>query len=438
VSVAAATKPAARARRAPHSFGFWLAVIVALGVAIRVVHTLLVAPWPPLFFNDEAYYRTLARLVAHGVGFVRPAEWFADHATLPTAERPPLYPLLLAGLDKLGGTSPDAQRLLGALTGAGAIVAVGLLARRLTGPRAGLLAAAMAALYPTLIAADGALMTESVYGLLASLMLLAAYRLLDAPGFRRAVVLGALGALAALARGEALLLLPLLLLPLLRRPGGVRAAGAACLAFVVVLAPWTVRNLVAFDRPVLVATTAGETLAGANCDPAYYGEGVGRWEVTCVHFSGRGNEAVELEKAGRGGLRYALDHAGRLPVVMLVRLGRTWGAYEPFQRPEGRAGWVTRVGVVVYFLLVPLAAYGLLVLRRRGVPAWIVAAPLLTVTVTTLLAYGNPRFRHPAELVLVVLAAVALDAVWRRATVRPARGPSTPGRPLPRGSGSLS
>ena len=40
--------------------------------------------------------------------------------------------------------------------------------------------------------------------------------------------------------------------------------------------------------------------------------------------------------------------------------------------------------------------------------------PVVSVTVTTLLSYGTLRFRHSVELVLVVLAAVGLDALWRR------------------------
>jgi hypothetical protein len=41
-------------------------------------------------------------------------------------------------------------------------------------------------------------------------------------------------------------------------------------------------------------------------------------------------------------------------------------------------------------------------------------APVVTVTLTTLLGYGSIRFRHSAELTLVVLAGVALDALWQR------------------------
>ena len=45
---------------------------------------------------------------------------------------------------------------------------------------------------------------------------------------------------------------------------------------------------------------------------------------------------------------------------------------------------------------------------------WILVAPFVIVAVTALPTYGNLRFREPAEMSLVVLAAVGLDALWRR------------------------
>ena len=357
---------------------------------------------------------------------MRPAEFYRDGLSLPTAERAPLFTILVAGLYKLGLTGGDA-RLLGLLTGGGTVAPLGLLGRRLAGARAGLLAAGVAAVYPTLIAADGAMMTESIYGALAAVSMLVAYRLLDAPasgGGRAGRSLG----VAALARAEALLLLPLLLVPLLRRPGGLKAAAVVCVAFVVVLTPWIVRNWSAFDRPVLIATEGGETLAGANCDVPTTASASAPGRSRASDFAGNGNEAKELNEAGRDGIRYARDHLGRVPVVVAARLARTWGLYQPFAVPEGRRAWVQQLGVAMYFLLIPFAVYGLVLLRRRRVPVLILLAPFVTVTVTAVLAYGQIRFRHSAELSLVVLAAVALD----RAAPRPSRAARVIGAPIRR------
>jgi Sec-independent protein secretion pathway component TatC len=88
--------------------------------------------------------------------------------------------------------------------------------------------------------------------------------------------------------------------------------------------------------------------------------------------------------------------------------------YPPFQVPEGRERWVMNMGAVIFFLLVPPAIYGFVLLRRREVAVWILVSPFVTVTLTTLLSYGSVRFRHSAELPLVVLAAVALDRLASR------------------------
>jgi hypothetical protein len=65
-------------------------------------------------------------------------------------------------------------------------------------------------------------------------------------------------------------------------------------------------------------------------------------------------------------------------------------------------------------VLIPFAAAGLVALRRRGEVTWILAAPFIIVAVTALTTYGNLRFREPAEIALVVLAAVSLDELRRR------------------------
>jgi hypothetical protein len=389
--------------------------IVALGIALRVVHTLAVAPWPPPVLTDELWFNGLAGLLAEGHGFIRPFEFVFQHRVQPTAEHAPLYPVALAGVHVLGGDGPDAHRLLGALLGGGTIAIAGLLGRRLAGDRAGLLAAGIAAVYPILIATDGAMMSETLYVLLVALALLAAYRLVEQPRPGRAVLLGAVCGLAALTRGEALLLLVLLLVPVARRPGGGRTALVAAVSMLVVLAPWTVRNWIVFDRPVLIATDAGSALAGANCAAVYAGHDIGHWNLGCVGPPDGRNEAVRLGDAGRRGVDYALEHARRLPIVMAARFATAWGLYDPLDVPEGRSAAVMHAGMAMYALLVPLAIYGLVLLRRRGAGTWIVAAPIVLVTITAILVYGNVRLRSPAEVSIVVCAGVGIEALWRRA-----------------------
>jgi 4-amino-4-deoxy-L-arabinose transferase-like glycosyltransferase len=412
------------------SFPVALAAIALGAFALRILYTLLVAPRPGgsslsslrigaiQGSGDSFFFHATANLMASGHGFVDPLVFLARGAEVPTALHPPLYPLILSVESKLGATSWLAHQLPSTLFGTVVVVLAGLLGRRVAGTTVGLLAAAIAALYPTLIAADGALMSEALYGLVVTLVLLLAYRHRDRRDLLSAAGLGALVGLAALTRTEALLFVPLLVLPATLRGSGRRTlrAALACVACVAVLAPWTVRNWSVFDRPLLVSSNGGTVLAGANCAQTYAGRDLGGWRFDCVSQRTSRNEAVQAGRWQREGVDYARHHSGRLPVVGAVRILRTWDLYQPraqLAAAEGRNHRVQELGTIAYFPLAVLALYGVLVLRRAGRDIAFLLTPALAATLASVLGYGIPRFRHAAEIPLVILAAAALASLAR-------------------------
>jgi 4-amino-4-deoxy-L-arabinose transferase-like glycosyltransferase len=397
------------------TFGRGLALIAAAGLAARLAYALLLVKSKPLL-GDGLEFHLQANLLADGKGYIQPFLYQAEGIARASADKPPLYPFLEAGVSLLGGRTWAWHQLVGCLAGTGTVAVVGLVGRRAGGPRAGLIAAGLAAGYPLLVAADGSLRSESVYALCIALVLLAALAYREAPSVRGAALLGAAVAAAALTRGEALALLVLLALPLC----GWRRAGVAAVACGVVLAPWLVRCLIVFDRPVLISTNVGGLLAGANCDTTYHGALLGQWDFGCIPPPVHANEALEAERLRDRGLRYAREHAGRVPVVEAARLGRTFELYRPREQArqeaffEGRNLRVEQLGVACYYALVLLAAYGVVVLRRRDGPWAVLLAPFALVIGVTLISYGFTRLRVAAEPALVVLAAVALDALAAR------------------------
>lgn len=424
------------------SFAARLALIAAAGLALRVVYVLVLAHEVG-GAGDYAWYHATANLIADGKFFVEPFRLAAEGIETPSASHPPLWPLVLSPVSALGGTGEVAHKLVGCGVGALVIAAVGMLARRIGGERLGLTAAALAATYPVLISADGALMSEALYGLLVALALIAAHALYERASLAHAVLLGALIGLAALTRSEALLLLGLLAAPLAfrgRPTWRARAGllGAAMIATLLVLAPWSARNWAAFDRPVLISTNDGTLLAGANCPDTYDGALRGSWSFDCISTAApTDDEAQRSLRWRREGLEYARDNAGRLPLVLAVRALRTWELYQPLEQiqfAEGRHRTVVRVGVAWYFALLPLAAFGLLALRGRA-PLWLLLAPVALVVITSLLGYGIPRLRHAAEIPLLVFAAAGLLALHER--VR-SRSPAASSRPASASAGSVT
>jgi hypothetical protein len=296
--------------------------------------------------------------------------------------------------------------------GAGAVVLIGMLGRRVAGDGVGLMAGAIAAVYPALWMLDASLRSESLYLPLIALVLLLAYE-------RRFVWLGIALGLAALTRSEALLLVPLLLVAMPRprlRPALVVVA--CCL---VVIAPWLARNWITFDQPTGISTNEGGLFAGANCPSAYYTPLIGTWACFPRNDPAWGeNEAVISGHLRGRAFDYATDHAGRVPAVVGVRVLRVWDLWSPADASRLEASIADRhidaqrAAMASLYLLIPFALAGAVVLRRRGEPLGILVAALVFVTLVAALSYGSTRFRVAAEPAIVVLAAVGVAAGWRR------------------------
>ena len=352
--------------------------------------------------GDAQVFHLVAQHLADGNGF---RQAFRD---LPTAEHPPLWEIVLAGANLIGGNGFLSHRLLGAVIGTVTVVLIGLLGRRLAGPGVGLAAAGLAAIYPNLWAADVALMSEGLYGALLVGALLAATA-------KRPVLLGVLLALAALTRGEALALLVFLVIPLFWREW--RKVLATFAAFAVVLAPWTIRNLATFEEPVLISNNANGIWIGANCPESYAGELKGYWRFQCYTEERPGeDESQYFLRQREQGLEYMRDNAERLPGVMVARFLRLvdmWdvGQSEFINGAEGRPVLPTRLGIYAFWALLPLAIAGAVVQRRRHGPLLVLLAPVAMVLAVALATYGTTRFRFAAEPSICILAAIALMAV---------------------------
>lgn len=400
---------------------FWLplALLVAVGLVLRIVYALAIAGDDPLV-GDGLEIHGIANAVADGRGFITPIVPEGQEPT-PTAHKPPLYPLALALVSALGGSGYEAHHVATAVIGSAAVVVIALLARHLAGARTGLIAGATAALYPVFIAADASLRSETLYVLLSALVMLACYRAYEHPSAGRLALLGALIGLAALTRGEALVLLLLLAVPAVwrgAREGRPRRLAVVCAVCALVVAPWLVRSWSAFDQPVLISTNSGDLLAGANCDSTYSGPLTGGWAFGCALLPARAgeNEADVSVRLRERGLDYARDHAGRLPVVLAARALRPWGLYQPAEQirlrveGEGQRRRMDWLGLACFWLLAAAALAGALILRRRRVPLFVLVAPVVLVLLVSVAGYGVFRFRAPADVSVLVLAAVALDA----------------------------
>jgi 4-amino-4-deoxy-L-arabinose transferase-like glycosyltransferase len=394
----------------------WLAGIVAVGLAIRLGYTIWWAV--PDRLGDAAYYHGAANLLADGRGFLHPLLLGWESREVPGADHPPAYIVYLAAGSRLGLRTYLEHQVWSCFMGAATVALMGFAGRRIGGNRAGLVAAGLAAVFPNLWMPDGWVMSETMAIFATVVVIIAAYRCWDDPRPRRFALLGAAVGLAALSRSELLLLGPLVALPLFwfRRDRASRPVASLVLAgtaAVLVIAPWSLYNMSRFDDRVLLSRQGPLTMSAGWCDTGFYGPSMGYKSYECIAEAISGAPRDEhAEFAAEAWRSYAEDHLGRVPAVMLARIGRVWGFFRPDQQvyletwadtsPEEPPTWLA---FAMTWVMLPVAPVGAWRLRQRGTPLFPLMAPIVTVTAGVALTFGQLRYRFPGDPALILLVA---------------------------------
>ena len=219
--------------------------------------------------------------------------------------------------------------------------------REVAGPRAGLIAAGITAVYPVFLIDDGSLLAETLVVPLTALVVWAFYRLWHRPTLARAALLGALCALCALTRSELVLLVGFLALPagLLFRERSWRTrlglSAASLVAALCIFAPWWAYTLPRFSHPEFLSDQLGVTLASANCNQTYHGRLLGYWSLSCAKGPVKpAEDASAADKVLRSSAIHYVEHHAR------PGPGRHGGASRArLRRVRAVAGDRPRVGV---------------------------------------------------------------------------------------------
>lgn len=405
------------------SYRKWVGGFVVLGVALRLVYVLA------LHHGDQAggdayYYHWQAILNVRGHWWINPYYYFA-HSEAPTAGHPPLFTVLLMLPSVFGLQSYLWHLCFNAVFGGVTIAVMAGFANDLAGRRAGVVAAALAALYPLQIINDTRAMSESLTATTVVLTLWAGYSWWKKPDLTGAIFFGLAIGMGILTRAEVLTLAPLaaiaLMVSVARRVSLRRAlVGMAIAASIslATIAPWVYYNMHRFALPVYISNGFGPTLGSANCDLTYKGEYLGYWNLRCMADSPSFVEESTWEKYWRDrSFDYIDAHRGELPRVLSARIGRMFFLFRPIQQMnfdehiELREWWLSAMGYWHYWLMVPLSAAGCLILRRRRIPWFPAFAPVIVVVLTAITAFGQTRYRVTSDAAMVPIAAIALGAI---------------------------
>lgn len=248
---------AAAARLASARLPVWAAAFGALALLVRL----------PLFFQrhelapggDSDYYLQLAHHLLHGQGVQ------GEHFYTPG------YPAFFALMDVLPGRIEDAAAIAQHLAGVAMVVGILIATWRCFGRAPALLAAAIGALSPVLVAQENTLLPDFFFG---ALVLAGAVALAEAlrrrpANVRLLVVAGVAFGLATWIKpaGQFLLLAapPVLLFATRDLRGTLRGSAVVALALIVTISPWLARNAIRYGFPSM-SNQGGRTLFNRTFD----------------------------------------------------------------------------------------------------------------------------------------------------------------------------
>lgn len=421
-----------------------LGAIMAAGLLLRLAYVL--ATKDHTLAGDEVTYDTQGRFIEAGKIL-----WGTDPFGVPheTIWKMPLYPLWVGLWYSVLGADPDRVLALQTLLGPVTIGLTWALGRRLVSPKAGLVAAAIVAIYPFAWQFEARLYSESLAVPLTLAFLLVVLDRVPTP--RLAVLAGVLLALNVYARPSAVILIGVLAIAWWFTAGmkrGTVMAAASVGILIVALAPWWYRSY-DLEGGFVPLSTQDAALIGtfnqvsANDDNFPY-----KWRpnVPAVMAASRGPDRATTETEWRARLRdeafdYIADHPESVPKAFFYNgITRTFDLRRPSAALvdvsfEGRSRDLTKIGLGMYWPMLALA----LVALWRWRPRPQILVPLLAMALATAIVYtadGGTRYRAPLEPVIAILAASTLVAAARYAAMKRAGPDADSSATLPAASTS--
>ena len=352
--------------------------------------------------GDAAGYWDLAGDLAAGRAY-------AVHEPPRRVMRTPGLPAVLAVSRLVAPDSTHAARgWLAALSMLGPWL-VFLLGRELADERTGLVAAALVAVSPLIVAFSPLVLSESLFGIALTAQMLALARVRRGR-WRWAIAAGVAGAAACYLRPAwcpAMAAIPIVWTLTHRTRTGLVQAVVIAAAFAVCWLPWIVRNHQTVGQPVLTTLWTGPTLydsVGPQAD--------GTSDMT--FFDAEADQRRPLSEVAVNDwyTRRSLDAIAadpmRLASLAVAKQARFWQLAPTADEAGPRwLRWPIGLWTAAFLLL---AAIGLV---ATGWPTRLLAAgPIIALAAVHLVFVASLRYRVPCELPLAVLAAIGGQRVW--------------------------
>jgi 4-amino-4-deoxy-L-arabinose transferase-like glycosyltransferase len=378
---------------------FVLAVMV-IAFALRFAWGISLDPHQ-LYFPDSRQWNGIALNFLSGNGLI------VDEGA--KALRPPVYSLFLSLVYSIfGKENLLAVRIVQALVSSCTCLIVYLLGKRLFTVTAAKVAMAACAVYPFFIYYSGAVLTETLFIFILSLIMLAL-------AGRRFAWAGVLFGFGILCRSELVVFFFFALVGtfvVLRRKEALRKAVIMAAITGALLLPWMLRNYLAFHAFVPLTTMSGYTFYEGNSPHNPTGGPGGALPFPDT----RGMSEIEKDRFLRHeAIRAIRENPRRMIPLMASKFKRLWNIKLNTDNPAYASRLTVLASMISFTPLLLLFIIGLVVSWKRRRELIYLYLLVLSTTAINLAFVSSLRYRLPLEPFMIVVASYALVVVLRRA-----------------------
>ncbi len=379
---------------------FGLAIFIcALILRSLIIVTTYVEPQ-----SDGEYDNNIALNILAGNGFDLEDSSYS---------RPPLYPLLIAGIYKLfGNNNYLGLRLAQSVVSSFMCLLIYLIGLRLMGRSIGVIAGSIASIYPVFITSCSIYRIECLSSFLLTLVTWWIIKIREDLSYLRVCLLGILLGIMALVSGMMVLYI-IFLLAAMAWTGYFRQWPLKkTIAFILILflcfalpiAPWAIRNWKVYNAFVPISTQGGYMLYLSYKPPGGKLFGFNTIDETVLYAKALNSKIETSKYLTRATLRFIRQNPLKVAKLEALKFFFLWS---PF---DWEVLGINTKGVYnfMYSFIFPFFLIAFIRLKRGFEKFLPIYLPIIYLQVVTLLFYGSARFRIPMEPFLIIFASFGI------------------------------
>lgn len=392
----------------------WLAIIILIAFAVRLLAAIY---WDVSYahggfvYGDSDGYWSLAQKIASG----QPYEYYGRQIF-----RMPGYPLFLAAIQTIFGTNVPILygRIAGAVLGTFCVWQTWIAAKLIKGEKAGLTAAAIAAVYPEFVLISPMILSETLFSVFLLAQMYFWIRCFISARWQDALWMGLFAGLATLVKPGWILFTPGALAAIgLYRLWTMTASrklflqGVASIAvMLLVLTPWAYRNERISGRWIFTTLQGGPSLMDGLNPDADGSSNMAFMPAVYERFGAKANGQVDnIEQelqvndyTRRAAWDWAASNPGKVVRLAIVKMARTWAL---FPNQPGFSSFSIRAAIgVPYILLWIFSIYSINCSGQKTIFWLLFILTALYISGIQSLFIGSIRYRLPAMWTLCILA----------------------------------